>query len=285
MSTIGTKNRAVAMMATCAVLWSIAGIFIKYIPWHALEIAGGRSMVAAVIVYAFMLRTGMRFRLNRSSVLAGLMLASTFTLFVTANKLTSAANAIVLQFTSPVFIVLLSTLLFRQRFRRSDYAVVAVTVLGIVFCFYGQLSGGSLLGNCAGLLSGATCGAMFVVTGRADPESRMSGILLGHVFTAAISLPFFFLAPPALDGRSVLFVVILGVFQLGVPYLLYGLAVEHCPPLACCLIGVLEPLLNPLWVFLFYRENPGLASLIGGLLVVLTVTCWTVYNSRHAEKA
>jgi drug/metabolite transporter (DMT)-like permease len=283
MKALSKRNRAVLLMAVCGILWSLAGILIKYIPWHPIEIAGGRSVIATVIVYGYMRATGMRVRLNRASVLSGMFLAATFTTFVSANKLTTAANAIVLQFSAPVFIMLISSLFYKQRFRREDYAVVAVTLLGIAFCFYGQLSGGSLLGNVIAVVSGLFFGAMFAITGNTDPESRMSGILLGHVIMAVVSIPFFALAPPVYDGKALLCIAILGVVQLGIPYILYSVAVEQCSPLVCSLISVIEPLLNPLWVFLFYRENPGASSLIGGVIVIGTITIWTLRANRRAE--
>ena len=99
-----------------------------------------------------------------------------------------------------------------------------------------------------------------------------------------MGVPFLFLAPPALTAVPVTLIVILGVFQLGIPYILYSLAAGKCSPLACCLLGALEPLLNPLWVLLFYGEKPGVFALIGGAVVIATVTVWSMLPSFTGTK-
>ncbi len=271
-------------MAICAGLWSIAGIFIKLIPWNALVIAGMRSFIAAFVVLVFMRVTGMQIKINRASVVSGLFIAGTFFAFVSSNKLTTAANAIVLQFTSPVFILIISALVFHQRFHRADLITVTVTLFGISLFFLDKLGAGSLLGNCLGILAGLFMAGMYVVTGRTDQDSRMSGILLGHVFTAVIGVPMIFFFPTPVSTTAVLSILALGVIQLGIPYILYGLAVKSCPPLACSLIGAIEPLLNPVWVFLFNGEVPGIYALFGGVIVISAVTGWCVWRDRFLAK-
>jgi Predicted permease, DMT superfamily len=270
-------------MAVCACLWSIAGILIKMIPWNSLVIAGMRSAIAAVVVLIFMRITGRRLKVNRASVLGGISIAGTFLAFVSANKLTTSANAIVLQFTSPVFIMILSALVFHQHFRKVDLITVIVTLFGISLFFFDKLGAGSLLGNCLGILAGMFMGGMYVVTGNTDEDSRMSGIFLGHVFTAVVGLPMIFFFPTPVTSTVVVSILALGVVQLGIPYILYGLAVKDCPPLACSLIGALEPLLNPVWVFLFNGEAPGKFALIGGVIVIFAVTGWCVWRDRFVK--
>lgn len=173
------QKRAILLMIICSTLWSIAGIFIKLIPWNALVIAGWRSLISAGCVVIYMRIARLRVRLNRISFMCGVFLALTFLAFVSANKLTTAANAIVLQFTAPVFILILSALVFRQRFARADVIAVLLTMCGIALFFLGQLSSGSLLGNIVAIGAGLSMAIMYIVTGRADEESRMSGILIG----------------------------------------------------------------------------------------------------------
>lgn len=268
-------------MASCAGLWSIAGIFIKLIPWNALVIAGARSLIAAVVIAAFLRVTGRKWKVNRFSLLGGLFLSGTYLAFVAANKLTTAANAIALQFTAPVFIMVISALVFRQRFHKADFLAVAVTVFGISMFFFDRLGAGSLFGNCLGLFSGLFMAGMYVTTGRADEDSRMSGILFGQLFTAIVGLPMIFVYDTPVTSVAVLSILALGVVQLGIPYLFYGLAVKNCPPLACSLIGAIEPLLNPVWVFLFSGEVPGALALFGGVLVIGAVTGWCVWRDRY----
>ncbi|WP_457942275.1 DMT family transporter [Caproiciproducens sp. LBM24188] len=280
-----TKQRSVLYMVLCACLWSIAGILIKMIPWNAIVIAGARSAIAAVVVFIFMRMTGYKMKINRASVLSGFSIAGTFFAFVTANKMTTSANAIVLQFTSPVFIMILSALIYRQRFHKADLITVVVTMFGISLFFFDKLGTGNLIGNCLGIVAGVFMAGMYVITGHTDEDSRMSGILLGHVFTALFGLPVAFFVQTPITSVIMINVLLLGVLQLGIPYILYGLAVKNCPPLACSLIGALEPLLNPVWVFLFNGEAPGKMALIGGVIVIAAVTGWCVWRDRYIKSS
>lgn len=280
MASTKSEKRAILLMASCAGLWSIAGIFIKLIPWNSLVIAGLRSLIAAIVVAVYMRTTKKQIKINRSSVIGGIFIAGTFLAFVSANKLTTAANAIVLQFTSPVFILIISALVFHQRFRKSDLVAVVVTLFGISLFFFDKLGAGNLLGNCLGILAGLFMAGMYVVTGRTDEDSRMSGILLGHIFTALIGVPMIFFFPTPVTSSAVLSILALGIVQLGIPYIFYGLAVKSCPPLACSLIGAIEPLLNPVWVFLFSGEAPGVYALFGGTIVIFAVTGWCIWRDR-----
>ncbi len=108
----------------------------------------------------------------------------------------------------------------------------------------------------------------------------MSGILIGHLFTAIIGVPMIFVFPTPVTSTAVLSILALGIVQLGIPYVFYGLAVKTCPPLACSLIGAIEPLLNPVWVFLFSGEAPGVYALFGGAIVIFAVTGWCVWRDK-----
>lgn len=267
-------------MAACATMWSIAGIFIKLIPWNALTIAGFRSLIAAMVVLIFMKFTKRKIKVSRSSLIGALFVGSTFFAFVSANKLTTAANAIVLQFTSPVFILIISALVYHQQFFKADLLTVVLTLFGISLFFFDRLGAGNLLGNCIAVFAGLLMAGMYVTTGQMDDDSRMSAILFGHVMTALIGVPTAFLFPTPVSAGSVLSVLTLGILQLGIPYILYGLAVKNCPPLACSLVGAIEPLLNPVWVWIFYGEAPGIYALFGGIIVIGAVTVWCVWRDR-----
>lgn len=275
------ENRSILLMVITSLLWSIGGVFIKALPWNALVIAGVRGLIAAATVFVFMRIKKMKFRISRHTVRVGVMLALTYLLFVPAAKMTSAANSIVLQFTSPVFIILISAVLYRQRFAKADYLVVVLTLVGVTLCFLDKLGGGGIAGDLLAICSGFTLGAMYVFSGKADTESRFSGILLGQILTAVVGIPFAFFTEVAVNASTVGAILILGVIQVGIPYILLSLATEHCPPLVLCLVGALEPLLNPVWVALFSGEVPGILSLIGGIVVITTVTVWNVQKGKR----
>lgn len=283
MTTQKQKNTAILEMLVCATLWSIAGIFIKLIPWNAFVIAGVRSLFAGLVVLVYMKIRRLRLILNRRTVVAGVCMALLFFCFVGANKLTTAANAIVLQFTAPLFIMVLSVLFLHQKFRRADVLAVVFTMAGISLFFFDQLTPGHVLGNVVAILSGLFMALMYMNLGSCPETERMSSILIGQTLTFLCGVPLLFTTHPVFSALPVLYVVILGVVQLGIPYVLCARAAEHCPPLACSLLGALEPLLNPIWVFLFDGEAPGVFALAGGAVVIVTVTLWCIFGQRAPE--
>jgi len=280
-----TQKKAMLLMCLCALLWSIGGLFIKLLPWHPAVIAGVRSAIAAAIVFLYMKKMGYRLTLRDPMVwLSGAGLAGTVLLFVFANKLTTSANAIVLQSTSPLYIMVLSALLFGARYSRRELVLVAVTMGGIALFFLDQLTPGSLLGNLLALLSGLCMASMYVASGRLpDDQSSMSSLVVGHGLAALAGICFLPSAPPLITPATVAAILVLGVFQLGIPYVLYGIAVRRCSPLSCSLIGMIEPLLNPVWVFLVVGERPGFFAFIGGIIVLSAVTLWSVGNVKQAS--
>ncbi|MDD4121991.1 MAG: DMT family transporter, partial [Eubacteriales bacterium] len=193
MSSDNEKKRAIFYMVMCALLWSTAGIFIKLLPWNPIVIAGGRSLISAGVFFLYMRHENTPFVINRASIIGGIATSATFTVFVVANKLTTAANAIVLQYSAPIFILILSTLFYHQKFKKGDIITVGITMLGISLFFFDELSGGYLSGNILAIISGLCFASMFVITGNANVESRASGILLGHLITFTIGLPFMIL--------------------------------------------------------------------------------------------
>ena len=124
---------------------------------------------------------------------------------------------------------------------------------------------------------------MFVLVGEMDGDRRFSCITIGQFFTFFAGLPFVIMTKPVFTSVSILCILALGIFQLGISYILYVHASESCPPLACCLLGGLEPLLNPIWVMLFDGETPGILALTGGLIVIVTITIWCALDSRQSS--
>lgn len=275
------KRKAILMMLLCAALWSTAGIFIKLIPWSPFVIAGWRSLISAGIVLLFFRFWKIKFRFNRQAVFIGFFMCALFFCFVGANKLTTAANAIVLQFTAPVFLMVFSALIFKDRFRRADILAVVFTVGGMALFFLDKLKPGYLAGNLIAILAGASAAGMYLGMGKSDEETRMGGMLLGHIFTALVGIPFTFFTATQVSSSSVLCLLALGIFQLGIPYILLALSSKNCPPLACSLLGAVEPILNPVWVFIFSGEAPGLFALIGGAVVIASVTIWCIWQNKN----
>ena len=280
-----TKEKTgMLQMLACAALWSMAGGMFKYIPWHPLVIASLRAAIAGCVVFVFMRVLGQELVFSARTLRTGVAKGLTCVLFVVANKLTTAANAIVLQYTAPVFLMLFGAVFLRRRFAREDVAAVCLTLGGIALFFLDQLDAGQVAGNLTAVAAGMSMGLMYLLMGEAGESERLSSVLVGELFTVIVGLPFLLTVPTAFTPLSVTLILVLGVFQLGIPYILYALAAGKCSALACCLLGALEPLLNPIWVLLFYGERPGVFALAGGAVVIATVTLWSV-RSRRREPA
>ena len=281
-----SQRKGILYLAVCSLLWSTAGVLIKIIPWHSMIIGGLRSAIAGLVLWLALLREGYKAPLiNRNTVCIGLYLGVSTVFFVAANKLTTAANAIVLQSANPIFVLLFCALWYHQKFSRRDLIVVAVTMAGVGLFFLDQLSLDGIIGNCLALASAILLALVFIRTSdAASLHESMSGIMLGHCVSVLCSLPFWFTNFPAFTLKPTLAILFLGVFQLGIPYALLGYASRLCSPLAVSLIGMLEPIFSPIWVALFIHEIPGPLALTGGVLVIITLTVWCVLNARDTAK-
>ena len=171
----------------------------------------------------------------------------------------------------------------RQRFRRADVLAVALTFLGITLFFADGLALGSTAGNLVALGAGLAFGCYYLSLGECPEPERMSAVLIGHALTFLVGMPAVIVTRPAISAAALLSLLALGVFQLGIPYVLLAHASGWCPPLICALLGALEPLLNPLWVAVFDGERPGVPALIGGLIVIGAVTALCVYDARKED--
>ena len=272
------------MLVVCSVLWSLAGLLIKLLPWNPMVISGARSLIAAMVFFIYMKIRGQKLKFSRPVLFSGILLCLTMLLFVAANKLTTSANAIIIQSTAPIHIVIISAVFLRQKYVKKEYLVIFFTMLGIALFFFDELSPGNMLGNFLALISGITFASMYVFTNRLpDDESALSAMLFGHIAAAAVGLPFALFFPPQITLQTVTVLFVLGVFQLGVPYILYSLAIRKCRPLYGSLLGMLEPLLNPVWVFLMIGELPGPVAATGGVIVLLSVGIWCATNAKNAD--
>ncbi len=270
------------MIAT-ALLWSIGGIFIKLVPWNPLAIAGLRGVIGGLVMLAYLLIRGIKPVFNKDTIKIALALAGVCTTFVAANKLTTAANAIVIQYCAPVYVLLYIAFVQKKKLRPLDIAVVPITILGVSLCFIGQMGKGHLIGDSIAVISGVFFAAMFIFSEGVSDQTRASGIMQGQFLTAIIGLPVLFATRPAFTPQAIGGILVLGIFQIGIAYVLYSIAIKRAPLLTCSLLAVLEPLLNPVWVFLFAGENPGVWSLVGGVIVVFIITLWYVYDARHPQ--
>lgn len=265
--TLSERLKGVFLLAVTAVLLSTSGIGIKWIDWNPLAIAGARSGVAALVIWAAFRHSPVSW--NKASVIGGVAYAAMMLTFVTAIKLTTAANAILLQYTCPVYVAILGAVFLNERPGWRDLATIGAVAGGMVLFFQEQMSADGLAGNLLAILSGVSMAVMTVAMRLQKAGSPFGSVLLGNGLTFLCGLPFLFSGSPGAGGWAA--IVALGCVQIGLAYVLYSIAIKYVTALEASIITMIEPILNPLWVFLLLGEGPGFWSLVGGGIILLAI--------------
>lgn len=267
------RRKALLLLLTTVVLWSTSGLFVKVLNWHPLAVSGVRSAIAAVVIWIALRRP--QFVWSPMLIAGAIAYMGTQSLFVAATTLTSAANAIFLQYTAPIWVALFGIWYLGERARAVDWWTMGVIFVGMALFFGDELSAEGIQGNILAIICGVCFAWMILFMRKQKDGSPETIALLGNIFCAIIGLPFVAIAwaegtLPGLQSWGIL--VYLGVLQLGIPYLLYARSIRRLNAIEAVLIQTLEPILNPLWVFLVIQERPGPWSLAGGLVVLTAVT-------------
>ncbi|HSW36472.1 MAG TPA: DMT family transporter [Candidatus Limnocylindrales bacterium] len=272
------RGKALRMLLAAAVLWSSSGLLIKLIDWHPMAVASGRSAIAILTILLITKKLPI-FTFSSNQLIGATAYAITVTTFVVATTLTTAANAIMLQYTAPIHVALLSGWLLKEKITRKDWAIITITLAGMVLFFLDDLSVGNLWGNFIAILSGLAFGFLIVFLRKQKDSSTIDTVILGNILAFLLGIPFV-LGSATPDLSSSLGVVFLGIFQLGLPYFLYSVAIKHVTAMTASITTLIEPLFNPIWVFLFLGEAPGPWSLLGGALVLTSITAHSFIATR-----
>jgi drug/metabolite transporter, DME family len=284
------KNKArvspLLLVFGAAVLWSTGGLFIKATQLSAFELSFGRSLLAAITIAIFTRREG--FGINKISAITSVLYAALIILFVLSTKLTTAANAIFLQYTAPVYVLILEPIFYKEKFRGRDFFTVALCLAGMSLFFVGKLRPEDVSGNLLALASGVCFALLFLLLrhSKARDVNRASSAIYGNLIAVAICAPAFLGAMKrgigAADFASIAY---LGVVQIGFAYLLFTLAMARgVRSLDAGIIGYIEPVLNPVWVFLFIGERPSGWAIIGGLIIITSVLAHTLIEIRAKRR-
>lgn len=261
------RAQAILLLVATAVLWSLGGVLIKWATLPPLAVAGLRSAIALPVLLLFFRRQAVNFSAVQLS--GGVCYAATVIFFVYATKLTTAGNAILLQYTAPVYVALFSGWLLNERIRWFDWAAIAVVLFGMSLFFLDELGSGGLTGNILAVASGFTFASLVLFMRKQKEASPIGSVIIGNLITALICLPWMVTsAPGSADWVGLL---LLGVFQLGLSYVCYSIAIKNVTAMEGILIPVLEPILNPLWAFFFVGERIGHWAFVGGFLVILSI--------------
>lgn len=276
-------RRGVLSVFAAAVLYSIGGLCIKLIPWNGMSINGARTFIAAFVIGGYLVLVRHKPRFNRFILLGALCVCGTNTLFAVANKLTTAANSIVLQFTAPVFVLLLSMVFWHKKPKLLDL-LTCLLVLGGVACFFlDSLNMGGMTGNLLALLSGLSYAGVFLLNDLPDSDP-ISSVFWGNVCSAVLGLPFL-LQETAFPPTALISVLILGVFQVALAYILMCIGLRTTPPVTASLISGIEPILNPVLVAVFYGEAVGTMSLLGAFIVITSIVVYNILQAKTSQPA
>lgn len=268
-----------------SVLFAFGGLLFKIITWDALAISSARSILAGAAILIFLLCRKHHFTLNRHVILAALSISATNTLYAMANKLTTAGNTIVLQFTMPVFVIVIMAVFFHKRPGKMECIVCLLVLAGILCFFIDSLTAGNMTGNLLALASGITYACFFIFNSMEDSEP-FTAILLSYGITALIGLPSLLQTDIAASPAGVIPAVLaLGLIQQAAAQLCFATGIRGTGAVAAGLISGLEPILNPVLVAVFAGEMLTPLSLLGAAIVVITVVIYDLLSNRKKQHA
>jgi DME family drug/metabolite transporter len=273
---VSAEGRGVLLVAGAALLWSTGGLGIKAVDAPALTVACYRSAVAAAVLLAL---RGRRAVPSVGLAVAVASYAGCLVTFVVATKWTTAANAIFLQYSGVAWVLLLAPVVLHEPFRGRDAVAVAAAFAGMSLFFVGRLDAPGRAGDLVALGSGVCWAALVLALRGLAAADGEAAITWGNVVAAVGLLPF--LQQRSVDGASAAILVVLGAFQIGLPALLFVIGVRHVPAARAALVGMLEPVANPLWVWLLAGERPAATALAGGA-VVLAAVAWRTLGPVRA---
>lgn len=260
-------------------LWSTGGLFIKLTDGQldAYQVTFFRSLFAAVTVLILTRKDGLK--INAFGIFTSVIYAALLFLFVWATKKTTAANAIFLQYTAPIYILALAPFVIGEKFRFRDLVSVVMVLAGMSLFFVGQLRLEDYQGNIAALGSGVLLGLyiMLLRHPKADGFNPAIAVIYGNFLLAVVTLPSGIDAVPVMGPMDWFAVTFLGIFQIGISYILFIKGVRGgTRPLDASLIGFIEPLLNPVWVFIFVGERPSQWALLGGAIIITAIAAHSI---------
>lgn len=279
------KISPVFLVLIAVFLWSTGGMFIKSTTIDAYQLTFFRSLFAGLTVLLLTRKDGLK--INLHGILTSVIYALLLFLFVWATKKTTAANAIFLQYTAPIYILILAPFIIGEKFHLRDLFTVVIVLMGMSLFFMGDLRLDDYQGNAAALVSGIFLGLyiMLLRHPKADGFNPAIAVIYGNFLLAIFTAPYGIYAIPVMTGMDWFAVAFLGIVQIGISYILFIKGVRGgTRPLDASLIGFIEPLLNPVWVFIVVGERPSQWALLGGAIIIAAIAFHTLrqYARRKA---
>ena len=281
MHNVSEHNKGILAVFLTAILWSSGGLLIKLISLDSMELSFFRCAIAA-IVFALIFRKRI-LKLNPLALLNSLAYAAVLILFVIATKTTTAANAIFLQSTAPIYVLIFEPLLTKTKWEKINIITIVVCFLGMILFFMGDLTPGDIKGNIAALLAGVAFAAFFLGMKKNEPQYGESSIFYGNVIVALICIPFI-TDMNTISVQDFAMVSFLGVFQIAFAYALFSYGLKRIIAVEASIISMFEPVLNPIWVFIGYGEVPSFYAIIGGIIIMTAITVRTLISNSDFIK-
>ena len=274
-------RKGIIAIILAAVLWSTGGVFVKLLPQDAYTILSYRSLLAAFVFFVFFKRQV--FQMNGRAWLNAVFYCLLVLSFVVSTKMTTAANSILLQYTGTIYVLLAEPYFFKLKMERVNVVTIIVCAIGMVILVSGDLEAGSMMGNLIAFLSGFLMAALFIGQRLNGPERQPASIFWGNVMMAGVGMPWLLQSPlPTLPEAAML--GWLGILQLGLGFVLFTYGLKRVLAIEGALLTMLEPILNPVWVLLFYKEKPTKGAIIGGMLIILALAGRIVWLEMQKRK-
>lgn len=270
------KIRGTLTMLSASVCFSLGGLLIKMVPWNPLAINGVRNLIASCVIGLYICFTHHRIKVNFTVLTGAVCMAGVTTMFTIANKLTTAGNAIVLQYSAPIWIILLMFVFFGKKPSRLEAVTIILVLAGILCFFFDSLSTGKIVGDLIAFLSGLFYAGMFMLN-QFEKGDPLSSIVIGQFLCGLVLSPMA-LRETVFSPSALAAVFILGTVQVGLAYILFSIGTRLTDPVTASIINAMEPILNPILVAVFYGEMLGGLSLIGAAIVVGSIL---FYNIRQ----
>jgi drug/metabolite transporter (DMT)-like permease len=264
-----------------ALLWSSGGLFIKLISLSPMQISFFRCLIAA-LVFLIIFKSKV-LKLNPLALLNSFSYAIVLILFVYATKTTTAANAIFLQSTAPIYVLIFEPILTKTKYEKINIITISVCFIGMILFFVGELSPGDINGNIAALLAGVAFAAFFLGMKKNEGKFGEASIFYGNILVSLFCIPFI-VDLKSISGSDLAMVSFLGVFQIAIPYALFSYGIQRIKAVEASIISMFEPVLNPIWVFLGYGEIPKLNAIIGGVIIISAILTKTLVSALDNKK-
>lgn len=277
------RKAAIGMMLAASVCFASGGLFMKLIPWNALAINGARNVIACIVIGIYIIVTHHRLKINATVLIGALAMAGVTTAYSIANKLTTAGNTIILQYTAPIWIMVMMYLFFGKKPNRTGVISIMIVLLGILCFFFEGMSTGKWVGDLVALLSGVFYAGVFMLNSF-EKGDALSSVFFGQLLCGVCLSPLV-LKETDFSAPVLWSVFLLGAVQVGLAYIFFTTGTKYIDPLTASIINALEPILNPVLVAVFYGEKLGRLSFLGAVIVLCGILYYNIKEAMQQKAA